>query len=194
MKATCQAPDCDRPAEVRGACRPHASRLYRRGTLEPSPKRTPMQRIRARIVERPGQSGPPCWIYTGRDVTSQGYCRVKVDGKRVMVHRWMWEQVYGPIAPGLEIDHLCRVPACCNPEHLEPVTPRENQRRSFSPWGINARKTHCKRGHEFTPENTYLVKGTGRSCKECRRIRQATYQPQRSERQRARRAALREEA
>lgn len=195
MKATCQVPTCDRPAQIRGiACRPHASRLYRRGTLVLPAKPTPMQRIRAKIVERPGLAGPPCWIYTGRDVSANGYHRVKVDGERVMVHRWMWEQTYGPIAPGLEIDHLCRNPACCNPDHLEPVTPAVNKYRGFSPWGINKRKTHCKRGHEFTPENTKRVGKDGRSCRECIRIRQATYQAKRTQRQRERRAAARKVA
>lgn len=182
MQATCQADGCDRPAAIRGvACRPHASRLYRRGTLELPTRPTPVERIRSKIAEVPGAFGPPCWVYTGS--LSEGYGRTKINGRRWLVHRYVWEHTYGPIADGLELDHLCRNRACCNPAHLEPVTPVVNQRRSFSPWGINARKTHCIHGHEFTAANTIPIKG-GRACRACRRETQA----------RARRAQRREEA
>lgn len=197
MQATCQVPECDRPAEIRGiACRPHISRLYRHGTLETRPKPTPMERMWARITEQPGPTGgPPCWIYSGDDA-GNGYQRIKVNGKRHMAHRWMWEQTYGPIAAGLELDHLCRNPPCCNPAHLEPVTRKVNSDRGFSPWGINARKTHCKHGHEFTPENTYRHTNGGRMCKACAAIASTkyreTHREKRNEAQRRRRAAARE--
>jgi hypothetical protein len=48
---------------------------------------------------------------------------------------------------------------------LEAVTNRENMLRGVGVCALNARKTHCKHGHEFTPENTYRVKNGGRACK-----------------------------
>jgi hypothetical protein len=55
---------------------------------------------------------------------------------------------------------------CCNPEHLEAVTQVENLRRQ------QMAITHCRRGHEFTPENTYVPPGTSkRQCRACMKIR-----------------------
>lgn len=88
----------------------------------------------------------------------------------LMVHRIAYELAVGPIPVGLVIDHLCRNHSCINPEHLEPVTNVENVMRGESAWARNARKTHCKRGHEFTDENTIRRNGT-RSCRQCRSMK-----------------------
>ena len=69
----------------------------------------------------------------------------------------------------MELDHLCRVIACWNPWHLEEVTHAENVRRGR---GNGYReKTHCPKGHEYTPENTYRPpsRPTNRQCQTCRR-------------------------
>jgi hypothetical protein len=91
-------------------------------------------------------------------------------------HRIAYEMLVGPIADGLTLDHLCRNIRCVRPTHLEPVTPEENGLRGNTYQGINARKTHCVNGHEFTPANTYV--GTRRdsdrerrTCITCRNIR-----------------------
>jgi hypothetical protein len=47
----------------------------------------------------------------------------------VPAHRLFYEERYGPIPEGHQLDHLCRQPACVNPAHLEPVTQTENIRR-----------------------------------------------------------------
>jgi hypothetical protein len=100
---------------------------------------------------------------------NRGYCGFKVRGKMVKAHRHFYEKVVGPIASGLEPDHLCRDKACCAPAHIEPVTHTENVRRGDA-GGPGKRKTHCKHGHEFTSENTYwLASGAGRSCRICQR-------------------------
>lgn len=88
----------------------------------------------------------------------------------VLAHRYAYELLVGPIPEGLHIDHLCRVRLCVNPAHLEAVTCHENNRRSTSPTAVNAKKTHCPRGHEYTEENTYFAPPDGRRmCKPCAR-------------------------
>ena len=73
--------------------------------------------------------------------------------------------------PPSELDHTCKLRCCVNPDHLEPVTHYENIMRGDGWGGINARKTHCKNGHEFSPENTYVWAKNGmRQCRTCNRI------------------------
>lgn len=116
-----------------------------------------------------------CWqwtVYVGRD----GYGRSGSNGIRAMAHRLVYELLVGHIPEGMTLDHLCRIRACVNPLHMEVVTGQENARRSMSAPAVNARKTACIHGHEFTPENTYVrPDGTGRYCKECRRQRCREY-------------------
>ena len=108
-----------------------------------------------------------CHRWQGRH-NPDGYGRV---GSQ-LAHRRAWEDEVGPIPEGMQIDHLCEWKDCVNVAHLEPVTPRENTLRSrFTVAGINARKTHCIHGHEFTPENTKRTKQGWRVCIPCRRIR-----------------------
>lgn len=110
----------------------------------------------------------PCLIST-RSATPDGYTRIKVAGKLLYVHRVAWELWRGPIPEHYDIDHKCRQSACFNPEHLEPTTRRENTRR-----GLSGRlKTHCKQGHEYTPENTGRRRSGHRYCLQCNRERVA---------------------
>jgi hypothetical protein len=111
-----------------------------------------------------------CWEWTGRK-DSGGYCQSSTIGKdkrRCMAHRAVYEILVGPIPKGLELDHLCRNRACVNPEHLEPVTTRENVLRSQNLASINAKKTHCPQGHPYNQENTYIYPDGKRRCKICR--------------------------
>lgn len=116
--------------------------------------------------------GDGCWEWqtaTG----SKGYGAFS-DGKRsLLAHRFSYELFVGPIPEGLQIDHLCRNRKCVRPDHLEAVTQQVNMSRGESFSAINGRKTHCKRGHEFSPENTYLTSFGSRQCKTCSRIREA---------------------
>ena len=101
-----------------------------------------------------------CWNWTaGR--TPQGYGNVRHLGRHVYAHRFAYEQIVGAIPAGLQIDHLCRNPSCVNPDHLEPVTNRENARR-----GLKAQRTHCKNGHPFD-DRTIIYRGY-RRCRTCR--------------------------
>ena len=108
-----------------------------------------------------------CWVWTAGK-SRDGYGNFKRDGKDLKAHRVAYELVRGSIPTGLDLDHLCRVRACVNPDHLEPVTRRENIMRGAGYTAEQARKTACKRGHEFTAENTYAWRG-GRICRTCRK-------------------------
>lgn len=79
----------------------------------------------------------------------------------------------GPIPAGLQLGHLCRNRACVNPDYLDPVTPCVNTMRGYSVTALRARQTHCIHGHEFTPENTLIERGSRRVCRTCRDLRSA---------------------
>lgn len=115
-----------------------------------------------------------CWEWQGW-TSLDGYGELQINKKSLRAHRLFYETHKGKIPKGLVIDHLCRNRACVNPEHMEPVTIKENTLRGFGSPAQNKRKTHCKHGHAFTEENTYKIHG-GRFCKTCRaRNRKETY-------------------
>jgi len=132
-------------------------------------RRIPIDRLMAKVsVDDNG-----CWLWVGATAPN-GYGHFGVERRTVSTHRWSYEYHMGPMPDGLQIDHLCRVRSCCNPAHLEPVTPRENTMRGETITAAHAAQTHCKRGHEFTEENTIPVP-KGRSCRECGRTRSREY-------------------
>ena len=135
--------------------------------------RPPVERFLAKFEI--AESG--CWIWTaGRN--SDGYGTFN-DGVRrgVGAHRFAYLHYVGPIPEGLELDHLCRVRSCVNPDHLEAVTHAENIRRGESPSALCALRRHCVNGHEFSPENTYTSKRGGRECRICKRDYMRAYKP-----------------
>jgi HNH endonuclease len=108
-----------------------------------------------------------CWIWTGA-TNDDGYGVVGIEGKIKYVHRVSFEAIVGPVPEELELDHLCKIRVCYNPNHLEPVTHLENVRRGES---FNRNKIVCKNGHEFTIENTVNRVTGGRYCRQCNRDR-----------------------
>lgn len=112
-----------------------------------------------------------CWVWTGSINPTSNYGRVYFDSKQNMAHRVMYELLVGDIPNGLQLDHLCRNRSCVNPEHLEPVTIRQNLLRSnITNATINKNKTHCSSGHEFSKKNTYNRKDkNSRECRICRK-------------------------
>src|SRR5690606_7471316 len=102
----------------------------------------------------------------------------ELDGDRKTlryVHRVTYEAFVGPIPEGLEVDHLCRNRACCNPEHLEPVTRSENRRRAWrdAPRPPRPLAAECRKGHPFDEENTLWERRGKRRCRACHRARSA---------------------
>lgn len=113
-----------------------------------------------------------CWAWRPKPINSGYGIFFLWDGAKktgTLAHRFAYETWVGPIPEGLTIDHLCRNKLCVNPSHLEPVSNAENNRRGNSLSAQNSRKTRCKRGHEFTPENTEVQTSGARKCKTCRK-------------------------
>lgn len=125
---------------------------------------TPSERFWAKV----DKSGD-CWLWTAA-LDRHGYGAFRTGGRHRLAHRVAYELVIGPIPEGLDLDHLCRVHDCVNPAHLEPVTRRENLARGVGFIAREIRTTHCPRGHEYSPENTYVATGS-RNCRRCTYIR-----------------------
>lgn len=100
----------------------------------------PIDRLMAKVEQQPDG----CWIYTGA-IQPNGYGYFHLDGRMRYAHRVAYQLLVGPIPTGLDLDHLCRVRACCNPAHLEPVTRRENLLRGDTLTRAHAERRHC--GH-----------------------------------------------
>jgi len=135
--------------------------------------------IGKRFFDKVKEDENGCWIWQG--AKSVGYGSMW-NGERTMgAHRWAYEQFKGKIPEGLHCDHLCRVRACVNPNHLEAVTHQENVRRGVAGDYMKEKSktiTHCHRGHEYTEENTIKKKrgnGIHRTCRECQRAMHRKY-------------------
>lgn len=114
-----------------------------------------------------------CWVWMGCKLP-RGYGRFWKDGGMRLAHRVAYELFTGPIPDGLQLDHLCRVPGCVNPAHLEAVTHAENVRRGDRT-RYNADKTHCPQGHPYDEENTFIYSDGRRECRICNRRRSLSY-------------------
>lgn len=124
--------------------------------------------IEERLDIHTDKNGPDgCWVWTGALNDKRGYARLRVDGRNPYAHRLSYEIRVGPVPEGLELDHLCRNPACLNPAHLEPVPHVVNMLR-----GATATRTHCVNGHLFDDANTYIrvtkIGWVARQCRACR--------------------------
>lgn len=109
-----------------------------------------------------------CWVWTGS--TADGYGRFQAAGLNFSAHRISYTWIKGKIPDGLQIDHLCRVRRCVNPDHLEPVTSQINTLRGASMAAIVRRTNRCKRGHDLSDDGAYIRESGYRECKECNRM------------------------
>lgn len=147
------------------------------------PSMTPGERIlhHRRVIPETG-----CWELGLAVEATNGYSQLTIGNKIYKGHRVSYEAFVGPIPEGLELDHLCRNRACVNPEHLEPVTAKVNTNRS--PF-CRARITHCPRGHEYSPENTYVTPRNQRQCRICNHVKGVLWRAMAPEERAARKAA-----
>jgi len=100
------------------------------------------------------------------------YGTIRFEGRQRPTHVVAYLLLVGPLPPDKpQVHHGCEVTLCWEPTHLKAATPKENLMASDTPARRNAEKTHCKRGHEFTPENTYAkrLRGGRSVARECRR-------------------------
>lgn len=136
-------------------------------------KKTDEQVVADHVVE----NANGCLIWTGAQ--NKGYGKLCRHGRTWGAHRFAWTIQRGEIPEGMVIDHLCRTPLCVNVAHMEVTTIQVNTIRGLSSSGRNYWKTHCKRGHEFTPENTGVTNRNnerpGRECLACKRLYPRAY-------------------
>ncbi|MBU2527739.1 MAG: HNH endonuclease [Bacteroidetes bacterium] len=168
----CLVEGCSKTTVGHSLCKTHYMRFYRYGS--------PL------IVHRPGkpamdeaerfwskvQKTSTCWLWLGTPVHF-GYGGFnRSNGKHVLAHRFAYELLKGSIPDGIVLHHNCQNPLCVNPQHLQPMTQRIHTFRTPNNTFVkNRNKTHCDRGHEFTPQNTYHPPTGGRRCHACVRIR-----------------------
>lgn len=114
-----------------------------------------------------------CWPWQGsRDRKGYGHFRC-AKGKTNKAHIFSFVLHGGKLNKGDHVDHECNNPPCVNPKHLRKLSNGENNARSMSPSAINARKTHCIRGHAFEGDNLYIRGDGARECLTCKKQREA---------------------
>ncbi len=107
-----------------------------------------------------------CWLWS-KSLDRYGYGEIKISGRRHLAHRFTYELLVGPIPRGMVLDHLCRIRRCVNPDHLEPVTNRENLLRGEGFAAKNTAKSHCPQGHPYDETNTIIRPCGSRRCRAC---------------------------
>jgi hypothetical protein len=175
---------CGKPIKTRGKCSMHWARVQRHGSpfaVKNNSGGTPLERF-MRTTERRDDG---CLAYTGTP-RSDGYGAfwTKETGT-VLAHKWLWEQINGPVPEGMTLDHECHNEAaargecrggnacphraCTDLSHLAVKSPGDNVKASAN-WHGHA--THCPQGHPYDEVNTYRATGGGRACRECHRTKE----------------------
>lgn len=159
----CKVLECESLVWAKGLCNKHYLRKWKTGSTElirPSLE----ERFWNKVMPEPNSG---CWLWDA-STTPDGYGKFVVNGNLQPAHRFSYELNVGKIPEGLHLDHLCRVPQCVNPDHLEPVTRSENVRRGKCV-ALHVFKTHCPHGHEYAGDNLYVNPDGRRICRTCKR-------------------------
>ena len=124
------------------------------------------ENLEDRIIPEPNSG---CWLWIGY-VAQDGYGQAPDAKGTRYAHRRVYEHLRGPVPNGLDLDHLCRVRCCVNPDHLEPVTAQTNTHRGVGPPADNVKKSFCKRGHPLSGDNLSIRtrSKSGRKERHCR--------------------------
>lgn len=132
-------------------------------------KGTPEVRFWAKVEKSDG-----CWNWRG--TTTRGYAYFyRAPGFTTVASHFAYFLANGVEVPsGMYVCHTCDNPLCVRPDHLYAGTPKDNTRDMMRKGRFVGNryslKTHCKRGHEFTPENTGKTSYPGgRCCRTCQR-------------------------
>jgi hypothetical protein len=163
-QSICTIEGCQKPLKTHGWCGMHYERWRRNGHTDALVIRDDVE---ARFWSKISKSGPgECWTWLGK-IGKNGYAVFPINRKTHMAHRYAYELLIGPIADGYQVDHVrawgCQSRSCCNPAHLEAVTPRENTMRSGGLAATNAGKVVCLRGHD-----DWRIRRNGtRACRRC---------------------------
>lgn len=124
-RPACSIDGCDKEQHSSGLCPMH----YQRKRIHGSTVLTTVS-LEERFLAKVNKTDS-CWLWEAA-TDSKGYGQIsttpKPDGSyvREQAHRVSYELFVGPIPEGLHIDHICHVVRCVNPEHLRPVTVKEN--------------------------------------------------------------------
>lgn len=154
----------DKPVVGRGLCNACWKREKKNGTLKNFAGRYGF--VEDRWNHHLNKGDPDsCWNWAG-PIFNNGY-GMWIVGRSLQrgAHIESYNRYVGQVEKGLELDHLCRNRACVNPKHLEPVTKVVNILRGIGPSALNAKKTHCPKGHPYD----FVDTAGHRRCRVCRR-------------------------
>lgn len=160
---------CSACAEARRAALKE-QRAAKQAGLTTKPK-APEERFWSKVAKADGNG---CWNWMA-SLNSDGYGQFTINRRPLRAHRYAYELLKDAIPAGLVLDHACRNRRCVNPDHLEPVTNRENVLRGIGLSAIGARRTQCVNGHPFDQANTRIDAHGHRICRACSAANQRRY-------------------